>query len=529
MDIKSQGHILDIILNRNDDLPNHGLFLGAGTSRNSGVRSADDLVSIWREQYYAHSAKKLKFNNWVKKQSWYNTDEEYAHLFETLYDEPSQRRDYIENELRGAAPGWGYVYLASLLQSRIFNTVFTTNFDDLINEACYLYTDGVRPVVCAYDSEVSNLRLTRQRAKLIKLHGDFLFDSMKNTKSETNRLTRNMEMKLAQFGQEYGLVVVGYGGRDNSVMSILERLLVKRDYFKHGIYWCIRKGEQPRKRVEELLKKKRVYAVEIEGFDEFMAALHHRAGLELPAPVINPMQVAERRSKIFCSIPNTLLENVVIRKDVERVLDGLGETLNSKRADFPKGIPVKLKAAISKRRGDIKRSLEYFKLAVAEDPSDSACAYKYAGALTDAGETNVLREFLGSSSINDDEKTYFMLFIKEDNALIGKATKVLQKEPGNLIARINRAIAYKRLKMISEMNKDLEEMEQRELIEAFKAGIAALKKDKGQMLKMLKLAFEKRQMSLEDLKTFPVFEDYKEDSDLKKFIQEKEKGLETTT
>ena len=325
MEIKPAEHLIDIILNRSEGMPNYVLFLGAGASWNSGVITANEMIGTWRSRLYERSGTRVKYQTWLSKQSWYNTDEEYGYLFEYLYDEPSQRRDYIENLLERATPSWGYVYLASLLQRQVLNAVLTTNFDDLINEACYLYTDGVRPIVCAHDSEVSNVRLTRKRVKIIKLHGDFLFDSIKNTNKETSRLTKNMETKLVQFGQEYGLVVIGYGGRDNSIMSILEKLVTKQDYFKHGIYWCIRKGEKPRAKVEKLLEKDRVHAIEIQGFDEFMAELHHKAGLELPMSVINPMKVAEQRSNIFCSVPKQLLDNRHIRKDIEKVLDGLGK------------------------------------------------------------------------------------------------------------------------------------------------------------------------------------------------------------
>jgi NAD-dependent SIR2 family protein deacetylase len=235
-EIKPAEHIIDLILNRNDNMPNYTFFLGAGASWYSGVKTADEMVEKWRNQLYQRAKTRMRYDNWLSKQSWYNTDDEYGYLFKYLYDERSQRRDYIEKMLESARPAWGYVYLACLLQAQIINAVFTTNFDDLINEACYLYTDGLRPIVCAHDSEVSNVRLTRSRPKIVKLHGDFLFDSIKNTKSETLRLTKNMETKLAQFGQEYGLVVIGYGGRDNSVMSILEKLVTRKDNFKHGIY-----------------------------------------------------------------------------------------------------------------------------------------------------------------------------------------------------------------------------------------------------------------------------------------------------
>lgn len=525
MEIKSQEHLIDIILNRNEEIPNYALFLGAGASWNSNVKTADELVKIWREQLYQRNKTRMKYSTWLKKQSWYNTDGEYAHLFEFLYDEPSQRRDYIENILKFANPSWGYVYLASLLQSEIWNTVFTTNFDDLINEACYLYTDRVRPIVCAHDSEVSNIRITRRRAKIIKLHGDFLFDSIKNTNIETRRLTKNMEMKLSQFGQEYGLVVIGYGGRDNSVMSILEKLLTNKDYFKHGIYWCICKGEDPRTRVKKLLEKDKVHGIEIEGFDEFMAALHNKAGLDLPASVINPMEVAEQRSKIFCSVPKQLYENKIIRKDIERVLDGLGKIKKKVKGKYvpPEELPRKLKAAIMKRRGDLNSASEYMKLEATENKDDPFCAFDYADILAKLGKIPDLKEFVPSSAIEEENKTYFMLFMNDDNQLIDKATKLLQKEPSSMIARINRAIAYKRLGKMTEMEKDLVEIEEREPDESLKAGIAALRKDKKKMLSMLSAVVDKGLLSTEHIKMFPVFEDYRDDQDFKKFIKDREK------
>lgn len=526
MEVKPEEHLIDIILNRSEDIPNYVLFLGAGASWNSGVITAEDMVGTWRSRLYKRSRTRIKYKTWLSKQSWYNTDEEYGYLFGYLYDEPAQRRDYIETILENKSPTWGYVYLASLLQKQVFNAVLTTNFDDLINEACYLYTDDVRPIVCAHDSEVSNVRLTRKRHKIIKLHGDFLFDSIKNTKQETKRLTKNMEAKLVQFGQEYGLVVIGYGGRDNSIMSMLEKLVTSRGYFKHGIYWCIRKGEKPRARVERLLEKDRVHAIEIQGFDEFMAELHDKARLDLPMSVINPMKVAEQRSRVFCSVPKKLLDNRVIRKDMEKVLDGLGKVRKKVKGKYvpPDELPLKVKAAIMRRKGDLEQAADYLKLDTADNPDDPLCAYDYAWILVELGKPEILKEFIPSSAVDEENKTYFLLFVNDD-AVIKQANKVLATEPGSLIARINRAIAYKRLKKISEMEKDLEAIEEREPTEQFRAGIAALRKDKKEMLKMLSIAVNKGLLSTEHIKIFPVFEDYHNNEDFKKFVRDREKEV----
>ena len=56
-------------------------------------------------------------------------------------------------------------------------------FDDLIIEACYLYSERMRPIVAAHDSVIQGVRVTSSRPKIIKLHGDFLYDNIKNTMS----------------------------------------------------------------------------------------------------------------------------------------------------------------------------------------------------------------------------------------------------------------------------------------------------------------------------------------------------------
>ncbi len=529
MEVKSAKHLIDIILDRNDSRPNYVLFLGAGASWNSGVITANEMIVKWRSQLYKQEGGRYKYKTWLSRKSWYNKDEEYGYLFGLLYDTQAQRRDHIETILKKARPTWGYVYLASLIDNENFNAVFTTNFDDLINEACYLYTDSVRPIVSAHDSEVLNVRLNRARPQIIKLHGDFLFDSIiKNTEVETEKLTGNMEEKLTQFAHEYGLVVIGYGGRDDSVMSALEKMIGTKDCFKYGIYWCIRKGEKPRARVERLLEKDRVFAVEIEGFDEFMAELHHKTIPELPKIVIDPMSVAEQRSRLFCSVPEKLWDNILIRKDMEKILDGLGKIKFKKKVEGkyvpPDALPLKLKAAIMKRRGDLEEAANYSKMDSRNNKDDPQCAYQYASILVELGnKTEDLKEFVPSSAIEEDNKTYFLLFVNDDNAVIKQANKVLKIEPGSLIARINRAIAYKRLNKTSEMEKDLKAIEEREPDESFRAGIAALRKDKKEMLKMLSIAVNKGLISTEHVKIFPVFEDYQNDEDFKKFARGREK------
>ena len=181
---KSADHLIHLIMNRNADVPQFSLLLGSGASITSGVRTAQDMIEEWRRLLFKRSKNTDTYQDWLSSQIWHRHEDEYSLLFEMIYDQPSQRRVYIEESVKGGHPRWGYIYLTNLLAHRFFDVVFTTNFDDLINEACYLYSEDLRPLVAAHDSAIQGVRVTAGRPKIIKLHGDFLYDNIKNTLSE---------------------------------------------------------------------------------------------------------------------------------------------------------------------------------------------------------------------------------------------------------------------------------------------------------------------------------------------------------
>lgn len=265
------------ISNKSDDHANYCLLLGAGASVSSGVRAASTLIKEWRREISIEMGADKDLNqdqqiDFLKKNqgSWFDVNKEYSSLFERRFDLQRQRRVFVEREVSGKSPSIGYVYLTSLVEQGYFNTIFTTNFDDLVNEAFYLYSNQ-RPIVCAHDSSINSVTITSKRPKVIKLHGDYLFDDLKSTLRETESLEQNMKAKLTEFSKDHGLVVIGYSGADRSIMETLNALLRNEDYMKSGIYWCVRKGDEISEEFRKLLFKDRVYYIEIDGFDEFFA------------------------------------------------------------------------------------------------------------------------------------------------------------------------------------------------------------------------------------------------------------------
>ena len=110
---KTVEHLMHLILTRNGNVPNFSLLLGSGASITSGVRTAVGMINEWRMLFYSRSNDGDSYQEWLKKQRWFNHEDEYSILFEMVYDQPSQRRIYIEECVTNAHPSWGYVYLTS--------------------------------------------------------------------------------------------------------------------------------------------------------------------------------------------------------------------------------------------------------------------------------------------------------------------------------------------------------------------------------------------------------------------------------
>lgn len=296
--MKKLKHLINILKSKSDHHPNYCLFLGAGASVTSHVEPAGSMIKEWRRIY-----KDIHNEEQLTESSWYNKPEEYSVLFETLYDQPSQRREYIEGCLSEASPSWGYIYLVNLITKNVFNTIFTTNFDDLINESCYTFSRKLRPLVAAHDSSIKSVRITSDRPKIVKLHGDFLFDSIKNTVRELESLEENMKNKFSQYASEFGLIVMGYAGNDRSIMDTLRDLLNHESNFKHGIYWCVRKGFEISKApsdLQNLARFSNFYFVEIEGFDQALAEIHNALGFNLQPEVSDPYRaLASKIDEVF--------------------------------------------------------------------------------------------------------------------------------------------------------------------------------------------------------------------------------------
>jgi len=273
--------------------PRFAFFLGAGASRQSGIITAGEMITDFKKRLKdEHCPDELdtdeKKDKWLQEQPWYPKDskDEYCKLFEKFEPKEYGRRGHIERIIDGKEPSFGYAVLANLLASQYINTIITTNFDDLVYSACSIYT-GIRPIVYAHGLLASEMRIAAKQPKILKLHGDYLYSTLKNTQEELKTQDPNMERQVIQVLGEYGLVVIGYSGCDESIMKILRNISHKND-----LYWCVQSHSLGDLSVEDLLKlvnpsvkalleEKRGTIVQIKGFDQMMNEVGEIAGFSV--------------------------------------------------------------------------------------------------------------------------------------------------------------------------------------------------------------------------------------------------------
>ncbi|MDF1825046.1 MAG: SIR2 family protein [Verrucomicrobiales bacterium] len=336
---KKQKSVLDLarlIDNGNENMPNFSLLIGAGASRPSGIRTAAEMIEKWRWEIFCEieNAPTLsrdepdEIRKWLteNEKSWYQPDSEYSSLIEKIYPVQRSRRLFIESEVEGKLPSIGYSYLVRLAENNKINSIFTTNFDDLLNEAFYQFSTE-RPIVCAHDSSVNSITVTSSRAKIIKLHGDYLFDDLKNTSKETQNLAENMKLKFREFLKEYGLIVSGYSGGDQSVLSQLDEMIDTPNFLQNGLYWVFREDDNVSSNVLQLLEKDGSFFVLSEGFDELFAGLYEKL-VNKSAPFTSRVASDRAGEVIESYLTNPILTNSG-SKTISRHLEELRADRNS--------------------------------------------------------------------------------------------------------------------------------------------------------------------------------------------------------
>ncbi|WP_353196732.1 SIR2 family protein [Parapedobacter defluvii] len=276
-------------------------FTGAGASVAAGLPSAYDMVWDFKLTIFC-SEQRLPISQYTnlnsslksKIQSYFDGQagqadgppkldslEEYSYYFKRAYNSQSLRSDYIEGKLSDAKPTYGYKSIGALMKMGYINYILTTNFDRLIEDAAALAFGSTSKLhVASIDNNYRGLQFIQDHKvpALLKLHGDFHSLFMKNTSNELHEQDENLRSAFLNICQNYGLAFIGYSGRDDSIINVLEETLGKDSAFPNGLYWFIRPGNRPINRVMELLSQAKAkgietYLIEIDSFEECLSSI----------------------------------------------------------------------------------------------------------------------------------------------------------------------------------------------------------------------------------------------------------------
>lgn len=277
-------------------------FLGAGASAASGIPTGYSMIRDFKTRIFCretgYSIREVdatdplwvaRVDEFLRKSEMLPADgdpTEYAAAFEAVYPNERQRRQYIDDAIRKGNPSFAHRTLAALMSSKQLNCVFTTNFDNLIESSATVSDqllpppEQARPTLAALDSSERALRCFAESdwPLIAKLHGDYQSINIKNTTTELENQDKNMRGVLLEAGKRFGFVVVGYSGRDASIMEVLESALKHIPAYPNGLYWVASSKSKLLPAVQQLLERASqagvdVAVVESKNFDELAGDL----------------------------------------------------------------------------------------------------------------------------------------------------------------------------------------------------------------------------------------------------------------
>ena len=198
-----------------------------------------------------------------------------------MFPREQERRTYIQDLVARGTPAYGHQVLTALLKLGRARVVWTTNFDRVVEDAAtaVLGSSGRLTVATLDSPAIARQALDDARGPLlVKLHGDFQSRRLKNTAQELQSQDRQLRDALVDACRRGGLAVVGYSGRDHSVMDALEDALDGGAGFPHGFFWFHRGPGAPAPRVTKLVARAQAAGIEaalipLETFDELMGDL----------------------------------------------------------------------------------------------------------------------------------------------------------------------------------------------------------------------------------------------------------------
>lgn len=314
-------------------------MLGAGASSSAGIPTAADITIDLKRAIYCseigkptaavthidHARLQTILNDYFQGRGGFpapGAPEEYSAYFECAFPNVSDRQQYIQDLMVNRRPSYGHRVLGELVRTGRIKALVTTNFDKLIEQAISDAFRDVSKLIVADlgEPDKASAAINSERWPLLmKLHGDFHSKRLKNSTPELQEQDKDMRRAMLALTKRYGLAVVGYSGRDASIMDTLEAALREEGAFPGGLFWFHRAGEQVHQRVSGLIEGAATmgcdaHFIEVETFDELFTRIAQSVSVRV--------DLAEYRqdSSVSLALPPPSKAFPIVRTNAFRIL-----------------------------------------------------------------------------------------------------------------------------------------------------------------------------------------------------------------
>lgn len=310
------------------------ILLGAGASLSSGMPTAQRCVWEWKREIFITRNPTLKdavgeislqgtqrrIQQWLDQTRGFpkeGSPDEYSVYAELCFPTQQARRSFFANYVKQSVPHTGYRLLALFGAEGRLSTIWTTNFDGLAARACSALNVPISEVGIDTMHRFTEVA-TADVFRAVSMHGDYRYDALKNTEEELRRQEEAMREALVEEIRDRDLLILGYSGRDQSLMEALAQ-----SYSQQGsgqLFWA-GFGAKVLPEVETLLKMARnsgrqAFYIPAEGFDDVMTRLALRAFTDAPLEKVRtilehyPAQTLQKRAfKVTTQAPTALIKS----------------------------------------------------------------------------------------------------------------------------------------------------------------------------------------------------------------------------
>ena len=407
-----------------------------------------DIEAAWQE-----ALDEKKTGPWK-----YNFSEYYFDIYRLRFstDETSGYR-YLEQIMEKCKPSIGYHTLAHLLtKSNQNNLVISTNFDSLVEDALFLYTDK-KPLVVNHESLAKFIDPNIQRPMVAKVHRGLFYDPMN---SPDLKLSDGWKKELEHLFAMYTPIVIGYGGGDHSLMDYLEKNVPRR------IYWSFLGGiDGVPDRIKKMVTKSPCGRfVSIKGFDSMMLELGKALfGPEALTPTM-VMQHFDNHMKEFIKNWGELEKRKDLEEELKEILQCEAEMKKKRKTEKQLTAWDHFQMAMEHENNNPQKAVKEYSSAIELKP-DYAEAYNRRGfAYNDLGEhLKAIADYDKAIALKPDyaeaynNRGYEYSDLGEHLKAIAEFNKAIALKPDYAEAYSNRGCEYsdlgEHLKAIADFNK----------------------------------------------------------------------------